>query len=97
MPVLSGPQILHMVRSPGVFARPSLPVIMLTEQALRSQVQEAMRLGVHEFLLKPTSPKALRDRLLSIVLRPRPMVQIGKYFVPEPRRPLGPNEARHAA
>jgi len=97
MPVLSRPQILHMVRSPGVFARPSLPVIMLTEQALRSQVQEAMRLGVHEFLLKPTSPKALRDRLLSIVLRPRPMVQIGKYFVPEPRRPLGPNEARHAA
>jgi two-component system, chemotaxis family, chemotaxis protein CheY len=97
MPVLSGPQILHMVRSPGVFARPSLPVIMLTEQALRSQVQEAMRLGVHEFLLKPTSPKALRDRLLSIILRPRPMVQIGKYFVPEPRRPLGLNEVRQAA
>jgi hypothetical protein len=49
---------------------------------------------VNEFLLKPTSPKALRDRLLSIVLRPRPMVQIGKYFVPEPRRPL---ELRQAA
>jgi two-component system, chemotaxis family, chemotaxis protein CheY len=94
MPVLSGPQILHMVRSPGVFSRPSLPVIMLTDQALRSQVQEALRLGVNEFLLKPTSPKALRDRLLSIVLRPRPMVQIGKYFVPEPRRPL---ELRQAA
>jgi two-component system chemotaxis response regulator CheY len=61
---------------------------------LRSQVQEALRLGVNEFLLKPTSPKALRDRLLSIVLRPRPMVQIGKYFVPEPRRPL---ELRQAA
>jgi len=94
MPVLSGPQILHMVRSPGVFSRPSLPVIMLTDQALSSQVQEALRLGVNEFLLKPTSPKALRDRLLSIVLRPRPMVQIGKYFVPEPRRPL---ELRQAA
>jgi len=94
MPVLSGPQILHMVRSPGVFSRPSIPVIMLTDQALRSQVQEALRLGVNEFLLKPTSPKALRDRLLSIVLRPRPMVQIGKYFVPEPRRPL---ELRQAA
>jgi CheY-like chemotaxis protein len=94
MPVLSGPQILHMVRSPGVFSRPSLPVIMLTDQALRSQVQEALRLGLNEFLLKPTSPKALRDRLLSIVLRPRPMVQIGKYFVPEPRRPL---ELRQAA
>jgi two-component system, chemotaxis family, chemotaxis protein CheY len=97
LPMLSGPQILHLVRSPGVFARPSLPVIMLTDHARRSQVQEAMRLGVHEFLLKPTSPKALRDRLLSIVLRPRPMVQIGKYYVPQPRRPLTTNELRHAA
>ena len=97
MPVLSGPQIMHVVRSPGVFAKPSLPVIMLTDRASRSQVQEAMRLGVHEFLLKPTSPKALRDRLLSIVLCPRPMVQIGKYYVPRPRRPLTTNELRHAA
>jgi two-component system, chemotaxis family, chemotaxis protein CheY len=97
MPMLSGPQILHMVRSPGMFMRPSLPVIMLTERALRSHVQEAMRLGVHEFLLKPTSPKALLDRLLSILLRPRPIVQIGKYYVPEPRRPLAAKEVRRAA
>ena len=97
MPVLSGPQIMHLVRSPGVFAKPSLPVIMLTDRALRSQVQEAMRLGVHEFLLKPTSPKALRDRLVSILMRPRPMVQIGKYYVPQPRRQVAPGEVRQAA
>jgi len=97
MPVLSGPQIMHLVRSPGVFAKPALPVIMLTDRAMRSQVQEAMRLGVHEFLLKPTSPKALRDRLVSILMRPRPMVQIGKYYVPQPRRPFAPGEARQAA
>ena len=47
-----------------------------------------MGLGVHEFLLKPTSPKALRDRLLSILVRPRPMVQIGKLYVP-PAAPAG--------
>jgi hypothetical protein len=34
-----------------------------------------MLLGVHEFLLKPTSPQALRERLLSILAKPRPMVQ----------------------
>ena len=85
MPVLSGPQIMHIVRSPGLFEKPHLPVIMLTNCASRSQVHEAMRLGVHELLVKPTSPKALRDRLLSILLRPRPMVQIGEYYVPEPR------------
>jgi|SRR5262245_57705576 two-component system, chemotaxis family, chemotaxis protein CheY len=97
MPVLSGPQIMHIVRSPGVFAKPNLPVVMLTEFASRSLVQEAMRLGVHEFLLKPTSPKALRDRLVSILLAPRPMVQIGKYYVPEPRRPTAQSELRKAA
>jgi DNA-binding response OmpR family regulator len=80
-----------------VFAKPNLPVIMLTDCALRSQVHEAMRLGVHEFLLKPTSPKALRDRLVSILMRPRAMVQIGKYYVPQPRRPIGQGEQRHAA
>jgi CheY-like chemotaxis protein len=97
MPVLSGPQIMHIVRSPGLFAKPYLPVIMLTDRAIPSQVREAMRLGVHEMLLKPTSPKALRDRLLSIVLRPRPMVQIGSYYVPEPRRPTPEDASRLAA
>jgi CheY-like chemotaxis protein len=97
LPLLSGAQIMHIIRSPGLFTKPNLPVIMLTDQALRSQVHEAMRLGVHEFLLKPTSPMALRDRLVSILVKPRLMVQIGKYYVPEPRRPIAQNEPRHAA
>jgi CheY-like chemotaxis protein len=86
LPVLNGPQVIRIVRSPGVFPKPNLPIIMLTATAYRRRVQEAMRLGVHEFLVKPTSPKALRDRLLSILIKPRPMVQIGKFYVPEPRR-----------
>jgi len=86
MPVLNGIEVLRIVRSPGVFPRPNLPAIMLTSRAQRAQVAEAMRAGVHEFLVKPTSPKALRDRLTSIVVNPRPMVKIGKYYVPRPRR-----------
>jgi len=86
IPVLSGPQIMHIVRSPGVFAKPFLPIIMLTPRASRKRVSEAIRLGVHEVLTKPTSPKMLQDRLLSILVNPRPMVQVGKYLVPEPRR-----------
>lgn len=86
MPVLNGIEVLRIVRSPGVFPRPNLPTIMLTNRAERAQVTEAMRAGVHEFLLKPTSPQALRDRLTSIVVNPRPMVKIGKYYVPRPRR-----------
>ncbi|HEX5508316.1 MAG TPA: response regulator transcription factor [Pseudolabrys sp.] len=86
LPVLSGPEVTRIVRSPGVFPRPNLPIVMLTAYAGRQYVHEAMRAGVHEFLIKPTSPKALQDRLVSIMLRPRQMLQLGKYYVPAPRR-----------
>jgi two-component system, chemotaxis family, chemotaxis protein CheY len=87
IPVLSGPQVMHIVRSPGLFTKPSLPIIMLTSRTSRARVNEALKLGVNEVLAKPTSSKMLEDRLLSILVKPRPMVQIGKYLVPEPRRP----------
>jgi CheY-like chemotaxis protein len=97
LPALSGPQVMRIIRAPGVFPKPNLPIVMLTSNASRWQVHEAMLLGVHEFLLKPTSPRALRDRLTSILVKPRPMVKIGKYYVPEPRRPISQNEMRRAA
>jgi hypothetical protein len=45
-----------------------------------------MHAGAHEFLVKPTSAKALQDRLTSIVVNPRPMVQLGDAYVPQPRK-----------
>jgi two-component system chemotaxis response regulator CheY len=97
LPALSGPQVVRIIRAPGVFPKPNLPIVMLTSTASRWQVHEAMLLGVHEFLVKPTSPQALRDRLTSILVKPRPMVKIGKYYVPAPRRPVASNEMRRAA
>ena len=87
--LMSGRQIMQIVRSPGIFTKPFLPVIMLTPHASHARVNEAIQLGVNEILAKPTSPKLLRDRLLSIIVNPRPMVQNGKFFVPEPRRLQG--------
>jgi len=94
MPVLNGMEVMRIVRSPGVFPRPNIPIIMLTSRAQRSYVIEALRAGVHEFLLKPTSPKALHDRLMSIVAKPRPMMQLGEHYVPKPRRRR--EEPKHA-
>jgi two-component system chemotaxis response regulator CheY len=97
MPVLNGMEVMHIVRSPGVFPRPNLPIIMLTNRAHRTSVCQAMRAGVHEFLLKPTSPKALHDRLMSIVIKPRPMMKLGNFYVPQPRRlPAAYEVARRA-
>jgi CheY-like chemotaxis protein len=92
IPVLDSAELLRIMRSPDLFPRPDLPVIMVTREARRANVMEAMRLGAHELLVRPTSPKALQDRLLSIVTKPRPMVRIGEYYVPQPRRVLA---ARH--
>ena len=86
IPILNSSELLRIMRSPDLFPRPDLPVIMLTKDAKRINVMEALRLGAHEPLVKTPSPKALRDRLLSVIANPRPMVRIGEYYVPQPRR-----------
>jgi CheY-like chemotaxis protein len=86
MPLLSGAELVRIVRSPGVFPIPDVPIIMLSGHGERWRVVEAMRLGVHEYLIKPVSAKALYDRLISILMQPRPVVQLGDYYGPEPRK-----------
>jgi CheY-like chemotaxis protein len=97
MPILNGREVMRIVRSPGAFPKPNLPIIMLTDRGLRSRVTAAIRLGVHEFLVKPVSPVILQQRLLSIILKPRPMVRAGKYYIPMPRRRVDLKEFIYAA
>jgi CheY-like chemotaxis protein len=85
MPLLSGPELVRIVRSPGVFPMPDVPIIILTGHSERWRVIEAVRLGVNEYLTKPVSAKALYDRLVSITMQPRTVVQLGDYYGPEPR------------
>ena len=86
MPLLNGPELVRIVRSPGVFPVPDVPIIMLTGHVERWRVIEASRLGVNEFLKKPVSGKALLDRIVAILTRPRAMVRLGDYYGPEPRK-----------
>src|SRR5256885_4620942 len=86
MPLLNGAELVRIVRSPGVFPVPDVPIIMLTGHVERWRVIEASRLGVHEFLKKPVSGKTLLDRIVAILTRPRAMVRLGDYYGPEPRK-----------
>jgi CheY-like chemotaxis protein len=88
MPLLNGPELVRIVRSPGVFPAPDVPIIVLTAHGERRRIVEAARLGINEFLCKPVSAKALHDRLLSILLKPRASVKLGSYYGPVPRPPL---------
>ncbi len=85
MPYLTGAEITRIVRSPGVFPIPDVPIVMLSGHGERWRVLDAVRLGVNEFLIKPVSGKALLDRIISILAKPRPSVQRGRYYGPEPR------------
>jgi CheY-like chemotaxis protein len=86
MPGIDGAEFVRRVRSPGTFPLPHVPIIMLTGHGERSRVLEAVRLGVHEFLLKPVSSSALLARMLSVLTKPRAMVRRGDYYGPEPRK-----------
>jgi two-component system chemotaxis response regulator CheY len=83
---MNGPEFVRRVRSPDTFAFPNVPIVMLTGHGEQSRVVEAMRLGVHEFLVKPVSGTALHERLASVLLNPRPMVKRGAYYGPAPRQ-----------
>jgi DNA-binding response OmpR family regulator len=86
MPGLDGPGFVRMVRSPDTFPLPDVPIIMLTGHGERSRVIEAINIGVNEFLLKPVSSKSLLDRLISVLAKPRQVIQSGDYYGPTPRK-----------
>jgi CheY-like chemotaxis protein len=88
MPLLSGAEFTRIVRSPGVFPRADIPIIMLSAHGERWRVLEAARVGVNEYLRRPVSAQALRDRIVSILALPRPAVRLGDYYGPQPRNLL---------
>ena len=93
MPLLNGPELVRIVRSPGIFPTPDIPIIMLSAHGEHWRILESVKLGVNEFLCKPVSAKALFERLLSILLKPRASVQLGDYYGPVPRVPVPEPEA----
>jgi two-component system, chemotaxis family, chemotaxis protein CheY len=85
MPFLNGFGFVRIVRTPSVFPYSDLPIIMLSGYGERSHVLEAERLGVNEFLRKPVSAKALFQRIVSVVMKPRALVLIDGCYRLEPR------------
>jgi DNA-binding response OmpR family regulator len=86
MPGVDGASFLRKLRSPGLFPMPPATIIMLTGHGERSRVLEAVRLGVHEFLLKPVSNSALHARIISVLSKAGGMMKRGDSYRPEPRR-----------
>lgn len=86
MPMLTGAEFVRTIRSPATFPLPDVPIIMVTGHGERWRVLQALQLGVNEFLVKPVSANSMLERMVSIVANPRPIVQVGSYYGPQPRR-----------
>lgn len=83
LPLLNGAELVRIIRTPGMLARPAIPVIMFGASAERWRIAEAKRLGVNAYLTMPVSAKTLLDRIVSI---------LGKRPVTAPRGEPDPNK-----
>jgi two-component system, chemotaxis family, chemotaxis protein CheY len=102
MPIFDGLELTQMIRQPGANSNPYVPIIMLTGHSEKVRVITARDAGITEFLAKPISAKALYQRILNIVINPRPFIRSKTYFGPDRRRSVmsnytGPERRRNHA
>lgn len=64
-----------------------LPLLVVTADTRMPRIVESRDAGATEFLSKPLSAEGLYRRLVQLIERPRPFVQVGEeYFGPDRRR-----------
>jgi two-component system chemotaxis response regulator CheY len=91
MPIFDGLELTQLIRQPGMNANPYVPIIMLTGHSEKKRVVSARDAGVTEFVAKPISAKSLYQRILNVVVNPRPFVKTKDYFGPDRRRNANAN------
>jgi two-component system chemotaxis response regulator CheY len=69
MPGIDGADFVRRLGSDRARPDCNVPIIMMTGHGEHSHVLEAVRLGVHEFLLKPVSRATLKARMLSALAK----------------------------
>jgi two-component system sensor histidine kinase/response regulator len=65
MPVMTGLELLKKIRASVRFA--NLPVLMMTSEAERYQVQAAIEAGVSEYMIKPFNVSSFETKLKKII------------------------------
>ena len=67
MPEMTGPEFVEALRAMPDLAK--IPVLMVTTQAAKEDVIVALRAGVNDYLIKPFTPEALKDKLLTLLAK----------------------------
>jgi two-component system, chemotaxis family, chemotaxis protein CheY len=66
MPVMNGLEMVTRVRATRAWR--AMTLMMVTTESEQSQIVRALAAGAHEYLIKPFSPDALRDKLILLGL-----------------------------
>lgn len=66
MPNMSGIDTLRAIRQ----SRNQTPVIMVTTEAEKSRVIEAIKAGANDYLIKPFSPEQLAEKVKGVIAAP---------------------------
>jgi DNA-binding response OmpR family regulator len=88
MPTMSGIDFVKSLRDPAHSRNPYVPIIMVSAHAEPDRVLEARGAGIHEYLIKPITGRAVLERLEGVINNPRPFVRSDDYFGPALRPPL---------
>ena len=69
MPVMDGLQFVSAVRSNPALR--SMTIMMVTSESEHTQIVKALAAGAHEYVIKPFTADALRDKLALLGLLPQ--------------------------
>ncbi|HEY9163024.1 MAG TPA: response regulator [Magnetovibrio sp.] len=90
MPIISGLEFIQMLRGNARKEIKDTPVVVVTGHSEEKNLHQAVRLGVHGFLVKPVSRKSLETRVRHALKNPpinpevfinRPNVHSGKVKI----------------
>lgn len=65
MPGMSGLEFVKSVRSSGDYD--NMPVLMVTTRSAEDDVKEALQAGANSYIVKPFTPKVLKEKIDSII------------------------------
>lgn len=92
-PDLCGLTAIRRLRDTNESSNAYVPIVAMSAHAVRERVAAARDAGATEFVCKPYSGKMIEERIINIVLNPRPFVRTKSFFGPDRRRFVHPNYA----
>lgn len=84
---VDGIEFTKLVRNADDSPNPYVPIIMVTTEATKMQLRNAMAAGVNDFMVKPVDGVMLRRRIVAILSSPAVFVRESGHLRPQRWKP----------